>query len=147
MEDVIKNRQERKKFCDSFTGGRMCKVTGLIVPKFFCAKICHGRPEEVDFPPEIKQNIQRYQQRQPVDPQRQSIPEPAPVKSFRHYCLTCPGPSGRHEDEQDTFFRGCSVCLLLGIKPDGTRQNLGQWWQSEGACPLGHWPAAEVRSD
>jgi len=117
------------------------------VPKFFCDKICHGRPEEIQFPPEIRHNIQRYQQRRAVDLQGQSIPEPALAKSFRSYCLTCPGPSGRHEDEKDTFFRGCSVCLLLGIKPDGTRQNLKEWWQSGGACPLGHWPGEEKRSD
>jgi hypothetical protein len=60
MEDVIKNSQDRKKFCDTFISGRMCKVTGLIVPKFFCNKICHGKPEEVSFPPEIKRNIERY---------------------------------------------------------------------------------------
>ena len=63
MDDVIHNRKDRKKFCDTFTGGRMCKVTGLIVPKFFCDKICHGKPEEVQFPPEIKHNIRRYQER------------------------------------------------------------------------------------
>lgn len=145
MDDVIHNREDRKKFCDSFTGGRMCKVTGLMVPKFFCNKICHGKPEEVQFPPEIKRNIEKYQQRQAVYPQKQSASEPPPAKSFRGYCLTCPGSTGRHEDERDTFFRGCSVCLLLGIKPDGTRQNLKEWWQSGGACPLGHWPAAEKR--
>ncbi len=146
MDDVINNTEERKKLCDSFTGGRMCKVTGLIVPKFFCDEICHGRPEEVQFPPEIKRNIERYQHRVQVSNiQGQSTLEPVPTKSFRAYCLTCPGPSGRHEDERDTFFRGCSVCLLLGIKPDGTRQNLSQWWQSGGTCPLGHWPAEDRR--
>ena len=146
MNDVILNREARKKFCDSFTGGRMCKITGLIVPKLFCVKICHGRPEEIDFPPEIKRNFERYHQRsQGVTVQVQSTPEPPPAKLFRAYCLTCPGPSGRHEDEKDTYFRGCSVCLLLGIKPDGTRQNLKEWWQSGGACPLGYWPAAEER--
>jgi hypothetical protein len=146
MEDVINNLEDKKQFCNTFTGGRMCKVTGLIVPKFFCNKICHGKPEEVDFPPEIKHNIERYQQRVQVpNQQEQSTPEPVPGKSFRHYCLTCPGPSGRHEDEKDTFFKGCSVCLLLGIKPDGTRQNLKEWWELGGTCPLGHWPAAEER--
>jgi hypothetical protein len=146
MEDIIKNSQARKRFCEAFISGRMCKVTGLIVPKFFCEKICHGKPEEVDFPQEIKLSIQRYQQRaQAPNYQGQNVAEPAPAKSFRAYCLICPGPSGRHEDEQDTFFRACSVCLLLGIKPDGTRQNLQKWWQSGGACPLGHWPMVEDR--
>jgi hypothetical protein len=115
----------------------MCKVTGLIVPKFFCEKICHGKPEEVDFPTEIRHNIDRYQQRRPVDPQGQNVAEPAPAKSFQSYCLTCPGPSRRHENQQDTFFRACSVCLLLGIKPNGTRQNLQEWWQSGGALAAG----------
>ncbi|HOQ06147.1 MAG TPA: hypothetical protein PKY88_13150 [Anaerohalosphaeraceae bacterium] len=143
--DVIHNKEDRKRFCDSFTGGRMCQVIGLIVPKFFCVKVCHGRPEEVNFPPEIKRNIERYQQRQMINLQGQSAPELTPIKSFRDYCLTCPGPSGRHQDERDTFFRACSVCLLLGIKPDGTRQNLQEWWASGGACPLGHWPPKEKR--
>jgi len=66
-------------------------------------------------------------------------------QSFRDYCLSCPGPSGRHESPNDTFFKGCSICLLLGIKPDGSRQNLQEWWQSGGACPLGHWPPAQER--
>ena len=67
------------------------------------------------------------------------------ARRYRIYCTTCPGPSGRHENEHDTFFRSCSICLLLGIKPDGTRQNLQEWWQSGGDCPLGHWPPAEQR--
>jgi len=50
-----------------------------------------------------------------------------------------------HKDEKDTYFKPCRFCLLLGIKPDGTRQNLQEWWESGGACPLGHWPAAEER--
>jgi len=147
MEDVIRNREDRKKFCDAFTSGRMCKVTGLIVPKFFCDKVCRSKPEEINFPQEIKYGIQWYQQRQMINLQGQSAPELTPIKSFRDYCLTCPGPSGRHEDERDTFFKGCSVCLLLGIKPDGTRQNLKEWWDTGGDCPLGHWPPVDKREN
>lgn len=49
------------------------------------------------------------------------------------------------ENARDTFFRACSACLLLGIKPDGIRQNLQEWWQSGATCPLEHWPAVDKR--
>ena len=61
--------------------------------------------------------------------------------TFEPFCRTCPA--------EPSFYRettcGKKLCLTMGIKPDGKRVNLKEWWQSGGACPLGHWPSVEER--
>ncbi|HOM61979.1 MAG TPA: hypothetical protein PLX18_11265 [Anaerohalosphaeraceae bacterium] len=67
------------------------------------------------------------------------------IEPWRIWCQTCPGPSGKHLDDKDTYLKPCGFCLLLGIRTDGSRQPLADWWASGGACPLGHWPTVEKR--
>jgi len=136
MEDIIKNSQARKRFCEAFISGRMCKVTGLIVPKFFCEKICHGKPEEVDFPQEIKLSIQRYQQRaQAPNYQGQNVAEPAPAKSFRAYWTNKTRSSG---PAQCAYCLGSNlmgpgrICKNGGSQAGPARWDIGRWWRIEG---------------
>jgi len=115
-------------YCRQFPGGQVCRRIGIHVSRNYCRSVCRGQPAD-----EI---IQEKEKRRVMTPQ---------IEPWRLKCQTCPGPSGTHLDENDTFFKPCGYCLLLGIKLDGTRQHLADWWQSGGTCPLGHWPAREER--
>ena len=144
---------ERIRICHN------CKESFFTNKKLFCRKCGCFLPAKARVPEETcplgrwpsadaevdEETIRRIQQSRQMQPKPPNAMKLDTDRSFRDYCLSCPGPSGRHENQNDTFFKGCSICLLLGIRPDGSRQNLQDWWQSGGACPLGHWPAAEER--
>lgn len=126
----------------------------LKVNTSFCLNVCCGKPKD----PAVKEKAVEVLPALPVDQRKSADAVVAnnnddavlPTKrvwrtEHTFYCKTCPGPSGSHKDPQDTYFRSCSVCLLFGIKPDGTRQNLKEWWDTGGDCPLGHWPPVKER--
>ena len=125
----------------------------LKVNSFFCLNVCCGKPTDSA----VKEKAAKTLSALPVDQRKSAVAEIANNNdnAARHiwraehtfYCKTCPGPSGSHKDPQDTYFRSCSVCLLFGIKPDGTRQNLKEWWDTGGDCPLGHWPPVDKREN
>ncbi len=115
-------------YCKQFTGGRVCQRIRIHVSRNYCQLVCKGEPtEEI-----MQEKVQRLVMSPKIEP-------------WRIWCQTCPGPSGKHLDDKDTYLKPCGFCLLLGIRTDGSRQPLADWWASGGACPLGHWPTVEKR--